>query len=90
MNTVTVNLSHPIQHGGQTLHSLTFRSPKVGDLIAASEQSSPLMQTMTLLARLAGLDFTSFEEIDADDLQTIVTQTGGLLGNEKSQETGSG
>lgn len=89
MQPITVQLTRPIEFKGQTLSSLSFRSPKVGDLIAASEQANPLKQTMTLLARISGLDFETFQEIEAADLQAIVEQTGDLLGNEKSPETGS-
>jgi|GEM_PF-3530260 len=87
---VTVNLTHPIQHAGQTLNSLSFRSPKVSDLIAASEETTPVRQTMGMLARLCGLDFATFGEIDAADLSRIVEATGELLGNEQSTETGAG
>lgn len=88
--TVAVTLEHPIAFNGQTINTLSFRSPKVSDLIAASEETTPVRQTMGMLARLCGLDFATFGEIDAADLSKIVEATGELLGNEPSTETGAG
>lgn len=89
MTNVTVQLSKPIQHAGQTVSELTFREPTVGDLIAASDESNALKQTMTMLTRLCGLDRDSFGQISTNDLKVIVAQTKSIMGNAQPPAIGS-
>lgn len=88
MQPVTVPLSVPIVHEGQSLSSITFRPATVKDLISASEQDGELKQTISMLASSSGLSFDTFTQVCTKDLKTIMDSTSELLGNGKASTTG--
>ena len=74
-DTITVSLSYPIEVDGKTVSSLTFRRPKVKDLIAAERQPGAIGEESALIAICAGIPFVAAGEIDADDYRRIVRET---------------
>ncbi len=88
MNTVNVSLSTPVEHGGKTYSDLTFREPKVGDLMAADTFAAGMGQMVALLALVSDVPLPAFKEISSSDFKNIMAKAGPLMGNDQKTKTG--
>lgn len=87
--TVTVPLSKPVTHGDQTFSELIFREPTVGDLILGDQVGTGQLARMSvILASISDVPLPAFKKIRARDFSKIVSDTAGLLGNDKMNTTG--
>lgn len=88
---LTVPLTRPIIVKGETVNSLTFREPDMGDLIAG-ETIGKGVQSATILATLAsmaGITFLEAKKISPVDFKRIDAEVAPLLGNDSADEDGT-
>lgn len=55
MDTKTITLKKPIEHGGQTYTSIDLEEPTAGQLEKAGGASSTMTQQIILIAEVAGI-----------------------------------
>lgn len=77
----TYTLKTPVSHNGTTVTSLTFRKPKVGDLMMMDKFTGDTEKLIALLASTSDTAIPVFKEIDLDDFNGIVAVLGDTLGN---------
>lgn len=77
----TYTLKTPVTHNGATVTSLTFRKPKVGDLMTMDKFTGETEKLIALLASTSDTAIPVFKEIDLDDFNGIVAVLGDTLGN---------
>lgn len=86
----TYTLKTPVTHDGTTVSSLTFRKPKVGDLMTMDKFTGETEKLIALLASTSDTTIPVFKEIDLEDFNGIVAAMGDNLGNSPaSTATGS-
>lgn len=86
----TYQLKSPVTHNGATVSSLTFRKPKVGDLMMMDKFTGETEKLIALLASTSDTTIQIFKEIDLDDFNGIVGALGDTLGKSlESTATGS-
>lgn len=87
-DTVTVNLTRPIQAHGETVTELRLRPPVMGDLrgITLGQITGEFLVTMT--ARLAGIPPSSAEQIHFSDVPAVAAAISSFFGD--APATGSG
>lgn len=69
MNSVTVSLSAPVHIAGKHADKITFREPKVADLIAVENLGSSGQHalTVTMMAMLSGATEAEIRELSVKD-----------------------
>ena len=71
-NQITVELDQPFRANGVIVNSITLRSPKVGDKLAAdSLQGSDAVKEVQFMASLANVSFSDLKEMDLKDYQKL-------------------
>ena len=88
----TIKLATPIEHGGKRHDALTFRKPKAKDMVVAetvSKNMGQFGQTLAMLASMADVTFQAMQELEIDDVNTIVDQLGDWLGNSQAPAAGA-
>lgn len=72
MSEYTIQLDHPMQIDGQSIHELTIRRPKVKDLREAEKAGAGASeQELSLFARLTGINPEDLDEMDLADYQKL-------------------
>lgn len=79
-NSITITLSKPIVHEGQSISTLTFREANVGDLCAADAVHGDTMKLLAVLAGMAGTIIPVLQKIPAREFAQIMKQVGPLMG----------
>lgn len=77
----TYTLKTPVNHNGAIVSSLTFRKPKVGDLMTMDKFKGETEKLIALLASTSDTTIPVFKEIELDDFNGIVAAMGDTLGN---------
>lgn len=86
--TVTVQLSRPIEHDGKIIESLTFREPELGDMMLSERFDGQLGQIAAVLASVSDTPLPVFKKIKAHDVKRIMSATAGIMGNDIPEATG--
>jgi len=86
--TVTVQLKAPIADGAQIYNSLTFRPARAKDAIAADKYENNFEKTIAMLASMSGVPFAAFQEIEINDINSIVEKVANLLGEPAASPVG--
>ncbi|MDG4671627.1 phage tail assembly protein [Shinella sp. 838] len=83
-------LKTPVSHNDKTFTTLTFRKPKVGDLMSMDKFEGETGKMIALLASISDTPIQVIKEIDLDDFGAMVSDLGDTLGNfHASTATGS-
>ncbi len=74
LTTTTYTLIHPITKGERTLTELTFRRPKIKDLITWNEEEtkSEFAETSLLVSILTGEPQVILDEMDLEDYTEVL------------------
>lgn len=78
MNTKTLKLKHPVQHGETTITELTFRRPKAKDFrpFPAKPQLGDILD---LAGRLCAQPKSVIDELDVEDMTEVNELVGGFM-----------
>ena len=87
---VTVKLSKPVEHNGETYEELTFREATVGDIMVGDSFKGEVSKTVAILASISEVPLPAFKKISARDMAAIMTKAGELLGNDATPLTENG
>ena len=79
-DTVTVTLSKPIEHKGNTYSDLTFREATAGDLAIADAVTGEMSKTLAILASMAGVELAIIKNVRARDLSPMIEKVAPLMG----------
>lgn len=85
---ITVTLSKPIEHNGESYSELSFREPELGDFIAADAINGELGKTAAVLASMADVPFPAMKRLSMSDMNKIMDAVGHLMGNAPQVESG--
>ncbi len=86
----TVKLSKPVEHGGKTYTTLTFRKAKTGDLMLLDKFEGETSKMIALLAAVSDTPIQAFKEIEIEDFNALVAVAGEVLGESlPSKDSGS-
>ncbi|MEH6691278.1 MAG: phage tail assembly protein [Pseudorhizobium pelagicum] len=89
IESITVPLLKPVQHGDKTIKELTFREAEVGDLIDAGNARNEIERMVMVMAAVTGVPLEVFRKMKARELSHIIKTAGNPLGNDIPQPTGS-
>ena len=81
MTNTTVQLTYPVQHGGQTITEITMRRTKVRDIERLDELTGDALRSVTLISDLSGQDPDVIREMDAADFKKLGEVVQDFLGN---------
>ena len=68
-DTTVVQLSRPIEWGGETITELSFREPTVADLKKTDRAKGEVEKTAILIAALGGIAPPAVDRLSAKDMQ---------------------
>jgi len=87
---INYTLKHPVEHGGKTFTTLSFRKPKTGDMMVLDNFKGETSKMVALLAAISDVPLPAFKEIELDDFTAISEAVAPLLGEPTpSTESGS-
>lgn len=78
MDSKTVKLKEPIQHGSDTITELTLRKPKAKDFRKLPLEPN-FGDILDLIARLAGQPPSVIDEMAAEDLTEVADHVAGFM-----------
>jgi len=76
----TITLASPVEHGGKTYATLTFREAETGDLMAAEKLEGQVSRTAAVLASMCDMPLPAFRKIKAKEFARIMTEVADLMG----------
>lgn len=88
-NTVTVELSKPVEYNNSKITHLTFREAEVGDMMVADKFEGQMSRSIAVLAAISDTPLPAFKKIKAADLSRIMEATQTLLGEPEPVTTGA-
>ena len=71
VNKVKVELGAPVDSGGEKIHELTVRVPRVWDQILAAKQADGIDQDMVFFSNLCDVDREVIESLDLRDYEKL-------------------
>jgi hypothetical protein len=72
VSTKDIRLKFPIEHGGATYSTLSFKRPNIGDIEALeTRKGGSTKRSIEMLASLAGIDPDVIRKVDMEDMETI-------------------
>ena len=81
MPNTTVQLTYPVQHGGQDITRITLRRPRVRDIERLDKLTGDTRRSVTLLSDLSGQPPEAIREIDAGDFKKLGEVVQDFLGD---------
>lgn len=77
---ITVQLSEPVEYGGETYSELTFRKMKAKDLVASDDVDGDMRKSIAIFASMAGVPMDVIAEMDGDDFVQMGVEVAPLMG----------
>lgn len=80
MEKIKIQLKHPIQANGQEVSVLELRRPKAKDFREIGSFDKPFSALLDFAAVLAEVPPSAIDELDVDDVPTVIEVVSGFLG----------
>lgn len=77
----TVQLKHGAEHNGKSYTELTFRRAKFGDFCKADSITGESNKTAAILAGMSGTSIPVIQDLDMEDMATVLEIASPLMGN---------
>lgn len=80
----TFALSAPIEHGGKTYSTLTFREAETGDLMMADKFEGQTSKIAAMLSAMCEMPLPAFRKIKAREFSRLMKEAAHILGESEA------